>query len=140
MLYICHQCGVLHHAPGGVLDCGAGLLLCRNTEQCNGRMGPVLSPTTALKRTLDLPVQRVTLRYERRAVYATVPSFGRLYSIGLRPPMFPVGSTWFAHPKQHYIRTPKVLWWTTVKLPETVVLSSRHNDTTLKPETEKRHD
>lgn len=121
MRYVCHQCGVLHHAPAAVLDCGAGVLLCRNTEQCNGRMGPSLSPTTALIRTLDLPVQRVAIPYERRAVYATVPSFGRLYSIGLRPPMLPLESTWFAHPKQRYIRTPKVLWWTTVKLPETVI-------------------
>ena len=130
MRYVCHACAVAHHAATAVLDCGGGVLLCRNTEQCTMRMGPVLSPKTALKRTLGVPVQRATLTYERRAVYTPVPPDGRLYSIGLRPPMFPIGVIWSKHPTQRYIRTPKVLWWTIVKLPETVLESSpssRHN-------------
>jgi len=120
MGYTCNRCGVTHHALGGMMDCG-GMLLCRNTEQCNGRMGPSLSPETALKRTLGMPVQRVALPYERRAVYALVPPDGRLYSIGLRPPMFPLGVTWSKHPTQRYIRTPKVLRWTITEFPETVI-------------------
>ena len=105
--YTCARCGVDHHAEGGVMAAD-GYLLCRNTEQCARRLGPVYSTAKAIRLSVGGPVHRERIRHTLRAIYRG--PLDLLFCVGITPPNFPSGVRWTHYQVQRYVRKPKVLW------------------------------
>jgi len=106
MTYTCSRCLVQHHAEEAVLDV-LGTVLCRNSEQCSRRMGPLYSPAKAIKLSVGVQPKRVAVPHTKRAVWT---AGGLLYAIGIWPPAAPISVHWQRYQVQRYIRTPKLLW------------------------------
>ena len=107
IIYNCSRCGVDHYANTGVMTI-SGQYLCRNTEQCHRRLGPLYSPEKVIGLSVGDEVARVLLPRGSRAIYTT-PG-GLLFCVGIRPPKYPVGVSWSRYQVQRHVRSPKVLW------------------------------